>query len=72
MTLPLEDHALIGDAMPMHALGALGRRHDPAAKRLVGNFPQAFTHVSLVNSACNLSGGDHGRARHRSHHHVDG
>ena len=26
------------------------------AKRQVGNFPQAFSHVSLVNSACNLRG----------------
>ena len=25
-------------------------------KRQVGNFPQAFSHVSLVNTACNLSG----------------
>jgi hypothetical protein len=26
------------------------------SKRLLGNFPQAFTHVSLVNTAANLSG----------------
>ena len=26
------------------------------AKRQVGNFPQAFSHVSLVNTAYNLSG----------------
>jgi hypothetical protein len=26
------------------------------AKRQVGNFPQAFSHVSLVNAAYNLSG----------------
>ena len=25
------------------------------AKRMLGNFPQAFTHVSLVNTACNLA-----------------
>jgi hypothetical protein len=25
------------------------------ARRLVGNFPQAFTHVALVNSAFNLT-----------------
>ena len=28
------------------------------AGRLVGNFPQAFSHVSLVNSAFRLSGAD--------------
>ena len=28
------------------------------AKRLVGNFPQAFSHVSLVNTACRLTGHD--------------
>ena len=31
------------------------------AGRLVGNFPQAFSHVSLVNAACNLSGHRGGR-----------
>jgi GH15 family glucan-1,4-alpha-glucosidase len=53
-------------------VGLLAEEYEPGAKRLVGNFPQAFTHVSLVNTACNLRGGDHGPARHRSHHHVDG
>ena len=37
-------------------VGLLSEEYDPAAKRLLGNFPQAFTHVSLVNSAGNLSG----------------
>jgi GH15 family glucan-1,4-alpha-glucosidase len=36
-------------------LGLLSEEYDPAAKRLLGNFPQAFTHVGLVNSAYNLS-----------------
>lgn len=35
-------------------LGLLSEEYDPAHKRLVGNFPQAFTHVGLVNSALNL------------------
>src|SRR5664280_438209 len=30
--------------------------YDPVAGRLVGNFPQAFSHVSLVNSASKLAG----------------
>jgi GH15 family glucan-1,4-alpha-glucosidase len=36
-------------------LGLISEEYDPVAKRLLGNFPQAFTHVGLVNSAYNLS-----------------
>jgi GH15 family glucan-1,4-alpha-glucosidase len=36
-------------------LGLLSEEFDPGAGRLVGNFPQAFTHVALVNSAFNLT-----------------
>ena len=36
-------------------LGLLSEEYDPAEQRLLGNFPQAFTHVGLVNSAYNLS-----------------
>ncbi|MCL4423209.1 MAG: glycoside hydrolase family 15 protein [Actinobacteria bacterium] len=36
-------------------LGLLAEEYDPVLRRQVGNFPQAFSHVSLVNSACNLS-----------------
>jgi GH15 family glucan-1,4-alpha-glucosidase len=36
-------------------LGLLSEEYDPGAGRLVGNFPQAFTHVALVNSAFNLT-----------------
>ena len=36
-------------------LGLLSEEYDPLEKRLLGNFPQAFTHVGLVNSAYNLS-----------------
>jgi GH15 family glucan-1,4-alpha-glucosidase len=36
-------------------VGLLAEEYDPVAGRLVGNFPQAFTHVSLVNTAGNLS-----------------
>ena len=37
-------------------LGLLAEEYDPVAKRLVGNFPQAFSHVSLVNSTVGLLG----------------
>jgi GH15 family glucan-1,4-alpha-glucosidase len=37
-------------------LGLLSEEYDPVLKRQVGNFPQAFSHVSLVNTARRLSG----------------
>jgi GH15 family glucan-1,4-alpha-glucosidase len=48
-------------------VGLLAEEYDPEAKRQLGNFPQAFTHVSLVNSASNLSRieGAGGPAHHR-------
>jgi GH15 family glucan-1,4-alpha-glucosidase len=36
-------------------VGLLAEGYDPDAGRLLGNFPQAFTHVGLVNTARNLS-----------------
>jgi hypothetical protein len=39
-------------------LGLLSEEYDAHHGRLVGNFPQAFSHVSLVNSACRLTGHD--------------
>jgi GH15 family glucan-1,4-alpha-glucosidase len=36
-------------------VGLLSEEYDPALKRLVGNFPQAFSHLALVNSAYNLT-----------------
>jgi hypothetical protein len=39
-------------------LGLLSEEYDPVLQRQVGNFPQAFSHVSLVNSACRLTGQD--------------
>ena len=39
-------------------LGLLSEEYDAHAGRLVGNFPQAFSHVSLVNSAFRLTGHD--------------
>jgi GH15 family glucan-1,4-alpha-glucosidase len=36
-------------------LGLLSEEYDPTTRRLLGNFPQAFTHVALVISAFNLT-----------------
>ncbi|MGH9530027.1 MAG: glycoside hydrolase family 15 protein [Terriglobales bacterium] len=38
-------------------VGLLSEEYDPDSKRLLGNFPQAFTHVGLVNTAFNLTHG---------------
>lgn len=44
-------------------LGLLSEEYDTLNRRLVGNFPQAFSHVALVNSASNLGIMPHRRAR---------
>ena len=36
-------------------LGLLSEEYDPRSGRLVGNFPQAFSHLALVNTAFNLT-----------------
>ena len=36
-------------------LGLLAEEYDPRARRMLGNFPQAFSHVGLINTAINLA-----------------
>ena len=38
-------------------VGLLSEEYDPVRKRQLGNFPQAFSHVGLVNTAFNLISG---------------
>jgi GH15 family glucan-1,4-alpha-glucosidase len=38
-------------------VGLLAEEYDPASRRQLGNFPQAFSHVALVNTANYLSEG---------------
>jgi GH15 family glucan-1,4-alpha-glucosidase len=45
-------------------VGLLAEEYDTGRQRLVGNFPQAFSHIGLVNTACNLSRAV-GPAKHR-------
>ena len=41
--------------------GLLAEEYDPVAKRQLGNFPQAFSHLALINTATGLAGrGGHG------------
>ena len=46
-------------------VGLLAEEYDPVARRQLGNFPQAFSHLSLVNTAYNLTRGQTGPAEHR-------
>jgi GH15 family glucan-1,4-alpha-glucosidase len=36
-------------------VGLLSEEYEPRSRRMVGNFPQAFSHLALVNSAANLA-----------------
>ncbi|HUN25738.1 MAG TPA: glycoside hydrolase family 15 protein [Steroidobacteraceae bacterium] len=38
-------------------VGLLAEEYDPQAQRLIGNFPQAFSHIAIINTAHNLSRG---------------
>ncbi len=46
-------------------VGLLAEEYDPAAQRLLGNFPQAFSHVCLVNTARNLTHNEGGPSQQR-------
>jgi GH15 family glucan-1,4-alpha-glucosidase len=61
-----DNYAMIGRQADAQALferllglcndvGLLSEEYDTVEKRLVGNFPQAFSHISLINTAVNLS-----------------
>lgn len=39
-------------------LGLFSEEYDTVNRRMIGNFPQAFTHVALVNSALRLCAGE--------------
>jgi GH15 family glucan-1,4-alpha-glucosidase len=45
-------------------VGLLAEEYEPRAGRLLGNFPQAMSHMALVNSAANLTRSE-GPARDR-------
>jgi GH15 family glucan-1,4-alpha-glucosidase len=48
-------------------VGLLSEGYDVEAGRLVGNFPQAFSHIGLINTAYNLSSAASHPAEHRQH-----
>jgi GH15 family glucan-1,4-alpha-glucosidase len=46
-------------------VGLLAEEYDPRSRDLLGNFPQAMSHMALINSAANLTARD-GPGRHRA------
>lgn len=47
-------------------VGLLAEEYDPVARRQLGNFPQAFSHLAMINTAHNLASAEgpaHQRAR---------
>ena len=46
-------------------VGLLAEEYDPVTRRQLGNFPQAFSHVGLVNTAFNLTSAEGAPVRHR-------
>jgi GH15 family glucan-1,4-alpha-glucosidase len=60
-------HALFRRVMAVaNDVGLLSEEYDTSRARLVGNFPQAFSHVALVNSARNLTSPTQHPAEERS------
>jgi GH15 family glucan-1,4-alpha-glucosidase len=71
-----DNYALMGERDKPRALferlaglcndvGLLSEEYDPTAGRLVGNFPQAFSHIGLVNTALALARPGAGPAEQR-------
>jgi GH15 family glucan-1,4-alpha-glucosidase len=51
-----QDALRLFNRLKRHAndVGLFAEEYDPTAKRMLGNFPQAFSHVALINTALNL------------------
>ena len=47
-------------------VGLLAEEYDPVAKRQLGNFPQAFSHLALINTATGLAAGRAGTVHQRA------
>ncbi|MBM6399513.1 glycoside hydrolase family 15 protein [Phycicoccus sonneratiae] len=54
-----EAHALMQRLLDVRTdLGLLSEEYDPRTGLLLGNFPQAFSHLALVRAACAIAAGD--------------
>ena len=49
-------------------VGLLSEQYDPVSRRMLGNFPQAFSHLALVITAFNLGSEAHRSEAHRGGH----
>jgi GH15 family glucan-1,4-alpha-glucosidase len=59
-----EARALFGRLLALRSdLGLLSEEYDPRYGRQVGNFPQAFSHMALIQAAMNLEDHAPGRSR---------
>ena len=51
-----EAHELFDRLLALQSdVGLLSEEYDPRARRMLGNFPQAFSHVGMINTALNLA-----------------
>ena len=60
-------HVLRGCAALSNDVGLFAGVHDPVSRQMLGNIPQAFSHVGLINKALNLDrrrGPERARASH--------
>jgi GH15 family glucan-1,4-alpha-glucosidase len=66
-------HALFERLLSLaNDVGLLSEEYDPATQRLVGNFPQAFSHVALVHTGLNLMRHEQEMTRATGHPTQDG
>ncbi|MGH6827387.1 MAG: glycoside hydrolase family 15 protein [Rhizomicrobium sp.] len=51
-------------------VGLFAEEYDPVSKRQLGNFPQAFSHVALINTAINLMTQEQTSGRKETHEKI--
>ena len=63
----VEQAEAVFEAVTRHAndVGLLSEQVDPAEDELIGNFPQAYSHVGLINAAWSITQALTARARLR-------
>jgi GH15 family glucan-1,4-alpha-glucosidase len=68
-----EAHALFERVLALcNDVGLLSEEYEPTLKRLTGNFPQALSHVALVNCICRLQAAPAALSRPQGEHRVGG